>query len=70
MPADAADQVLEKGADLDTGRGLAGAQENRHRLAALHVIDVDGKETAGVVMGMEQRQLLAGRAPDRRYRRC
>ena len=51
VPADAAHQVLEEGPDLGTRRGLAGAQENRHRLAALDVIDVDGQEAASVCPG-------------------
>ena len=50
VPADAAHQVLEEGADLDARRRLAGAQENRHRLAALHMVDVDRQEAAGVVV--------------------
>ena len=58
MPADAADQVLEEGADLGAGRRLARAQEHRHRLAALHMVDVDRQEAAGVVVGVEQRHLL------------
>ena len=58
VPADAAHQVLEEGADLDPGRRLAGAQENRHRPAALDMIDVDGEEAPRVVKGVEQRQLL------------
>ena len=58
VPAEAANQVLEEGADLGAGRRLAWAQEDRHRLAALHVVDVDGQEAAGVVMGVEERQLL------------
>ena len=59
MPADAAHQVLEEGADLGARRRLARAQENRHRLAALHVVDVDRQEAASVVVGVEQRELLA-----------
>ena len=58
VPADAAHQVLEEGADLGTRRRLARAQENRHWLAALDMIDVDGQEAASVVVGVEQRQLL------------
>jgi len=58
VPADAADQVLDEGADLGPGRRLARAQENRHRLAAFHMVDVDGQEAARVVMGVEQRELL------------
>ena len=52
------DQVLDEGADLDPRRRLAGAQEDRHRLAAFHMVDVDGEEAAGVVMSVEERQLL------------
>ena len=58
VPADAAGQVLQQGADLDTGRRLAGTQEDRHRPAALDMVDVDRKEAAGIVMRVEQRQLL------------
>ena len=50
--------MLEQRADLDPRGRLAGAQENRHRLAALHMVDVHRQETAGVVVGVEQRQLL------------
>ena len=58
MPADAADQVLDEGADLGPGRRLARAQEDRHRLATFHMVDVDGQEAAGVVVGVEERELL------------
>ena len=58
MAADAPDQMPQNGADLDARRRLAGPQQHRHRLAAFHVVDVDGQEAAGVVMGVEQRQLL------------
>ncbi len=51
-------QVPEHGADLDPGRRLAGAQENRHRPAALDMADVDREKAARVVKGVEQRQLL------------
>ena len=44
VPADAAHQVLEEGADLGARRRLAGAQENRHRLAALDMVDMDRQE--------------------------
>ena len=54
VAADTADQMPDEGADLDAGRRLSRAQENRHRLAA----DVDGEEAAGVVVGVEQRELL------------
>ena len=56
---DAADQMLQQGADLSARRRLARAQENRHRLAAFHImVDADGQEAAGVVVGVEQRELL------------
>ena len=58
VPADAPRQVLEHGADLDPRRRLAGAQENRHRPAALDMVDVHRQEAAGVVEGVEQRELL------------
>ena len=58
VPADAAHQVLEEGADLGARRRLARAQENRHRLTALDMVDVDGQEAASVVVGVEQRELL------------
>ena len=48
VSADAAHRVLEAGRDLGTGRRLARAQEHRHRLTAVDVIDVDGQEAAGV----------------------
>ena len=55
VPADAADQMLEEGADLRPGRRLARAQQDRHRLAAFHMVDVHGREAAPVVVGVEQR---------------
>ena len=58
VAADAADQVLDEGANLGPRRRLARAQENRHRLAALHMVDVHGQEAARVVIGVEQRELL------------
>ena len=59
VPADAPHQVLQQGADLGARGRLAGAQENRHRLAALHMVDMHRQEAPRVVMGVEQRQLLA-----------
>ena len=50
--------MLEEGADLGARRRLAGAQEDRHRLAAVYMVDVDGKQAARVIMGVEQRQPL------------
>ena len=38
---------------------LARAQENRHRLAALDMVDMDRQEAPGIVVGVEQRHLLA-----------
>ena len=43
---------------LGTVRGLAGAQDHRHRLAAGGLVDVDRQEAAAVVVGVEQGQLL------------
>ena len=44
VPTDAAHQVLEEGADLGARRRLARAEEHRHRLAALDMIDVTGRK--------------------------
>ena len=51
VPADAAGQVLQQRADLDPPRRLAGAQENRHRLVAIDMVDVDGEEAPRIVEG-------------------
>ena len=48
VPADAPHQVLEEDADLGARRRLAGAQENRHRLAALDMVDVHRQEAPRV----------------------
>ena len=69
VAADTADQVLDEGADLGPRRRLARARENRHRLAALHVIDVNGQKAARVVVGVEERELLVAHARHRRCRR-
>ncbi len=58
VPADTADKVLQQGADLDPRGRLAGAQEDRHRPAALDMVDVHRQKAPGVVVGVEQRQLL------------
>ncbi len=63
VAADAPGQVLEKDADLDARRRLARAHENRHRLSALNMVDVHRQEAAGVVVGVEQRQLLVAVNP-------
>ena len=51
-------RCLREDADLGARRRLARAQENRHRLAALHMVDVHRQEAPRVVKGVEQRQLL------------
>ena len=56
--ADTPDQMLEHGSDLLPGWRLALPQEYDHRLAALDIIDMDGQEAAGVIVSVEQRQLL------------
>src|SRR4051812_34152904 len=58
MAADALDDVLQDGADFLARRRLAFAQDHRHRLAGRPFIDVDRQETALVIMGVEQRELL------------
>jgi hypothetical protein len=55
---DAPDQMLEHQRHLLSRWRLALPQEHHDRLAAGHVIDVDRQEAAGVVVGVEQRQLL------------
>ena len=50
--------MLQQGTDLGPRRRLARAQENRHRLAALHMVDVHGQEAALIVVGVEERELL------------
>ena len=57
VPANAADQMLQQGADLRPRWCLARAQEDRHRLAALHMVDVDGQEAARIVVSVEEREL-------------
>ena len=63
VPADATHQVLQQDADLIARGRLAGAQENRHRLAALDMVDVHRQKAARGVMGVEQRQLLVAVNP-------
>ena len=58
VAADAPRQMLQHGAHLDPGRRLAGAQEKRHRPAALDMVNVDREEAPRVVEAVEQRQLL------------
>ena len=54
----AADQPAQVTADLDARGRLAGAQQHCDRAARRRVVDVDRQETALVVMGAEQRELL------------
>ena len=57
--ADAADHVAQHERHLGPVRGLAGAQDHRHRLARDHLVEVDRQEAAAVVVGVEQREFLA-----------
>lgn len=54
-----ADDVLHNPGRLFSGGPLAGAQQRQHRLARGCLEDVDGLEAVLVIMGVEQRQLLA-----------
>ena len=56
---DAADDVFQDPRRLLSGGPLAGAQQREHRLARGRLEDVDGLEAVLVIMGVEQRQLLA-----------
>ena len=58
MASDASDQTPYMATDLDAGRRLARPQDHRHRTTGGGVVDVDRQETAFVVVGIEQRQLL------------
>ena len=58
MAAQATGNVLEDGADLGAARRLARPQDDRHRLARTGLVNVDRQETALVVMGIEERELL------------
>jgi hypothetical protein len=49
---------------LDPIRGFVGAQDDGDRLAGRRLVDVDGLETATIVMGIEQRELLCARQHD------
>ena len=53
-----AHEPAQRGAHLDTRRGLAGAQHDRDGTRALGVVDMDRQEAALVVMGVEERELL------------
>ena len=56
--ADAADDVAQHARHFGAVGGLAGAQEDRHRLAGSGFIDMDGQEAAAVIVRVEQRELL------------
>ena len=56
--ADAADDMAQHQRHLGPVRRLAGAQDDRHRLAGGGLVNVDRQEAAAVVMGVEQRELL------------
>ena len=58
MLPDALDQMLEHQRHLLSRWRLALPQKHHDRLAACHVIDVDRQEAVGIVVGVEQRQLL------------
>ena len=51
--------MLEDTSRLCSGGSLAGTQQREHRLAGGRLEDVDGLEAIVVIMGVEQRQLLA-----------
>ena len=68
--ADAADHVAQHQRHLGAVRRLAGAQDDRHRLAGGRLVDVDRQEAAAVVVGVEQRRAAGRRAPGPRCRRC
>ena len=61
--ADMADDMAQHQGHLGPVRRLAGAQDDRHRLAGGRLVDVDRLEAAAVVVGVEQRQLLAAVDP-------
>ena len=61
--ADGAHDVAQHHRHLGAVGRLAGTQDHRHRLAGGRLVDVDGQEAAAVVMGVEQRQLLAAMHP-------
>src|SRR6266404_2611320 len=58
VPADAADETTQVTAYLCARGCLAGAQEHSDRPACRRVVDMNWQETALVVMGIEQGELL------------
>ena len=61
--ADAADDMAQHQRHLGPLRRLAGAQDDRDRLAGGRLVDVDRQKAAAVVMRVPQRQLLAAVHP-------
>ena len=59
----APDHVAQDERHLGPVRGLAGAQDHRHRLAGDRLVDVDRQEAVPAVVGVEQRELLAAVDP-------
>ena len=66
----APDHVAQHERHLGPVRGLAGAQDHRHRLAGDRLVDVDRQEAALVVVGVEERELLVAVDRGPRCRRC
>src|SRR5688500_10232200 len=62
--ADAADHGAQDERHLGPVGRLAGPQDDRDRLARDRLVDVDRQEAPAVVVGMEERELLATVHPD------
>ena len=56
---DAANKTAQMGTHLNTGWRLAGPEDHGDRTAGGGVVNMDGQEAVLVVVGVEQRQLLA-----------
>jgi hypothetical protein len=63
--ADRLADVAQDESDLGAGRCLAWPEDHRERLAAGRLVEVDRQEAAAVVVGVEQRELLAAIDPVR-----
>ena len=61
--ADTADDMAQHQRHLGPVGRLAGAQDDRDRLAGRRLVDVDRQKAAAVVVGVEQRELLAAVNP-------
>jgi hypothetical protein len=57
-PANGGHDMAQYQHHLGPVRGLAGAEDHRHRLARGRLVDVDRQEAALAVVGVEQRELL------------